>query len=87
MAAYPNPFNPETTIRYELASSSHVSLRVYDVGGAEVRTLVDANKAAGSYALQWNGRDNKGNAVSSGVYFYRISAGSFSDVRKMTLLK
>jgi len=87
LAAYPNPFNPETTIRYELASSSHVSLRVYDVGGAEVRTLVDANKAAGSYALQWNGRDNKGNAVSSGVYFYRISAGSFSDVRKMTLLK
>jgi M6 family metalloprotease-like protein len=87
LPAYPNPFNPETTIRYELAARSHVSLRVYDVSGAVVRTLVDESKAAGSYTLTWNGRDNHGSPVSSGVYFYRITAGSFSDVRKMTLLK
>lgn len=87
LPAYPNPFNPETTIRYELASRTHVSLRVYDVSGAVVRTLVDNVKAAGSYSLTWNGRDDHGSPVSSGVYFYRITAGSFQDVRKMTLLK
>jgi M6 family metalloprotease-like protein len=87
LPAYPNPFNPETTIRYELASRTHVSLRVYDVSGAVVRTLVDDVKAAGSYSLTWNGKDNHGSSVSSGVYFYRITAGSFQDVRKMTLLK
>jgi flagellar hook assembly protein FlgD len=64
-----------------------VSLRVYDVSGAVVRTLVDESKAAGSYTLTWNGRDNHGSPVSSGVYFYRITADGFSDVRKMTLLK
>lgn len=87
LPAYPNPFNPETTIRYDLASRTHVSLRVYDVNGAVVRTLVDDVKAAGSYSLTWNGRDDHGSPVSSGVYFYRITAGSFQDVRKMTLLK
>jgi len=87
LAAYPNPFNPETTIRYELASNTHVSLRVYDVSGAVVRTLVNEDKPAGSYSLTWNGRDDHNSPVSSGVYFYRITAGSFSDVRKMTLLK
>jgi M6 family metalloprotease-like protein len=87
LPAYPNPFNPETTIRYELAGRTHVSLRVYDVSGAVVRTLVDESKPAGSYSLTWNGRDDHGSSVSSGVYFYRITAGSFSDVRKMTLLK
>ena len=87
MAAYPNPFNPQTTIRYNLASRQHVMLRVYDVSGAVVRTLVDESKPAGSYSLTWNGRDDHGSSVSSGVYFYRITAGSFSDVRKMTLIK
>jgi M6 family metalloprotease-like protein len=85
--AYPNPFNPLTTIRYELASRTHVSLRVYDVSGAVVRTLVNGDKPAGSYSLTWDGRDDHGSSVSSGVYFYRIAAGSFSDVRKVTLLK
>lgn len=84
---YPNPFNPSTTIRYELASRANVELRVYDVSGALVRTLVNESKAAGSYSLEWNGRDDRGTAVSSGVYFYRLNAGSFSDVRKMTLVK
>ncbi|HEX6791863.1 MAG TPA: M6 family metalloprotease domain-containing protein [Candidatus Krumholzibacteria bacterium] len=84
---YPNPFNPATTIRYELASRSRVELRIYDVKGALVKTLVNESKPAGVYSLEWNGRDDRGVAVSSGVYFYRITAGSFNDVRKMTLLK
>jgi hypothetical protein len=87
LPAYPNPFNPETTIRYELAARTHVSLRVYDVSGAVVRTLVNDVKAAGSYSMTWNGKDDHGSSVSSGVYFYRITAGSFQDVRKMTLVK
>jgi M6 family metalloprotease-like protein len=84
---YPNPFNPATTIRYEIASRTQVELRVFDVSGALVRTLVNESKAPGAYSLQWNGRDDRGTAVSSGVYFYRITAGDFTDVRKMTLLK
>jgi len=84
---YPNPFNPSTTIRYELASRTHVDLRVFDVRGALVRTMVDGVKGAGAYSLEWNGRDDRGTAVSSGVYFYRLTAGDFSDVRKMTLVK
>ena len=84
---YPNPFNPSTTIRYEIASRTKVELRVFDVSGALVRTLVNESKAPGAYSLEWNGRDDKGTAVSSGVYFYRITAGDFSDVRKMTLVK
>ena len=84
---YPNPFNPTTTIHFELASRVHVDLRVYDVNGALVRTLVNETKPEGQYSLQWNGRNHAGNPVGSGVYFYRITAGEFSDVRKMTLLK
>jgi hypothetical protein len=87
LANYPNPFNPSTTIRYQLAATTKVELRVYDVSGAAVRTLVDDVKGAGSYSLEWNGRDDRGEPVSSGVYFYRLIAGNFSDVRKMTLVK
>ena len=87
MPNYPNPFNPSTTIRYQVPSSVHVELRVFDVSGALVRTLVNESKAPGAYSLEWNGRDDQGTAVSSGVYFYRLNAGSFSDVRKMTLVK
>jgi hypothetical protein len=84
---YPNPFNPSTTIRFQVPSHTHVALRVYDVSGALVRTLVNESKAPGAYALEWDGRDDRGTTVSSGVYFYRLVAGEFSDVRKMTLVK
>ena len=87
MANYPNPFNPETTIRYQIASRTNVELRVYDVNGALVKTLVNESRAAGSYSLQWNGTNDHGQPVSSGVYFYKLNAGQFSDVRKMTLVK
>jgi hypothetical protein len=84
---YPNPFNPSTTIRFDLASPGAVTLKVYDVKGALVRSLVDENREAGSYSLAWDGRNDQGNPASSGVYFYKLNAGGFSDVRKMTLLK
>ena len=84
---YPNPFNPTTTIRFDVASRSAVTLRVYDVSGALVRTLVEGDRAAGSYTVDWDGRNDLGNPASSGVYFYRLTAGAFTDVRKMTLIK
>ncbi|MDH5268447.1 MAG: C25 family cysteine peptidase [Candidatus Krumholzibacteria bacterium] len=86
---YPNPFNPVTTIEYWVPGGirNAVSLVIYDVRGARVRTLVDGEKAAGRYAAQWDGRNDAGAPVGSGVYFYRMSAGSFQDARRMVLLK
>lgn len=83
----PNPFNPTTEIRFDLSRSSRVELRVHNVLGQEIRTLVDEILPAGSHTVVWNGRDNYGNAVSSGIYFYRLGTESFSDTKKMILLK
>lgn len=79
---YPNPFNPSTVISYQLPVSSRVTLKVYDIVGREVAMLVDEVRAAGSYHERW-----KADNVSSGVYFYTIRAGSFTQTRKMMLLK
>jgi choice-of-anchor B domain-containing protein len=84
---YPNPFNPATTIRFELDSSRRAALRVYDVGGRLVRTLVDAALDAGPHTATWTGVDDSGRAVASGVYYYRLDAGSTSLTRRMILLK
>ena len=85
---FPNPFNPETTIGYELAESADVTLQIYNVVGQVVRTLIAAeSQAAGRYQIRWNGMDDRGVPVSSGVYFYQISAGEFQTVRKLMLLK
>ncbi len=83
----PNPFNPNTTIRFTLPERSTVDLTIYDVGGRRVVTLVRQTKTAGRHSVDWNGRDNRGDEVSSGVYFYRLSAGSKTQTRKMVLLK
>jgi len=83
---YPNPFNPETRISYDLPESADVSLRVYNTRGQEVALLVDEEQAAGSYTTMWNGRDKNGQPVNSGIYFYRLQAGSNSASRKMLLL-
>jgi hypothetical protein len=84
----PNPFNPATTIRYELEESGVVSLRVYNVAGQLVRTLVDGHRAAGQvYEAVWNGRNDAGQTVSSGVYFYKLSSEGFAKTKKMILLK
>ena len=84
---YPNPFNPVTTIRYDLPDDAHVTLTIHDLMGREVITLVDEPKTAGSRFTQWNARDEQGRAVSAGVYLYKIQAGDFVDTKKMVLLK
>jgi YVTN family beta-propeller protein len=83
----PNPFNPTTTIRFSIAADSHVRLIVYDVAGRRVRTLVDGNRRADMYKVDWDGRNDSGQQVATGVYFYRITAGKFTHTRKMLLLK
>ena len=86
---FPNPFNPDTTIKYDLAESADVTLQIYNVLGQVVRTLVASEaQSAGRYQIRWNGMDERGVPVSSGIYFYQIAAdGKFSDVRKLMLLK
>jgi hypothetical protein len=83
----PNPFNPTTTIAYDLPRASRVRLAIYDVRGREVRTLLDANQPAGSHQVRWDGRDARGVPAASGVYFYRLSATGFVQTKKMVLLK
>lgn len=84
---HPNPFNPKTTIQYQIPHSGDVSLKVYDVRGRLVRTLVAGFQPAGRQAVEWDGTDERGAKVASGSYVYRVVAGEFVDQRKMTLVK
>jgi hypothetical protein len=79
---YPNPFNPTTTIRFSLKTKSFVSLKVYDILGRQVTTLVNEEMSAGNFSRIWNAAN-----ISSGIYFYRLQAGSFMDTKKLVLLK
>jgi hypothetical protein len=83
----PNPFNPRTTLSFALPSASHVELSVYDVSGRLVATLLDENRPAGTHRVVWDGRNRAGERAASGVYLYRIQAGSFTDTKRMVLLK
>ena len=84
---YPNPFNPVTTIQYELPKDSFVNIRIYDLKGRLVNTLVNKEQTAGHKAIKWAGVDGNGKFVSAGVYLYEIQAGDFRQVKKMVLLK
>jgi len=84
---YPNPFNPMTTIRFSLVSPGHVSLRIYDANGALVRVLVNGWRRAGGQSETWDGRDEKGRTMASGVYFVSLEAGKITATRKMILLR
>jgi hypothetical protein len=84
---YPNPFNPETLIRYAVPDKGRVTLKIYNVLGQEVFTLVDKEHLPGYYAVRWNGRDRSDRTVASGVYLYRLHADGFAHVHKMLLLK
>jgi hypothetical protein len=84
---FPNPFNPSTTIRYTLGEETAVTLTVFNVHGREVRTLVRGTEQAGPHEAVWDGRDNHGQDVGSGLYFYLLRAGDFRNTRKMVLLK
>jgi len=90
---YPNPFNPTTTIKYDLPEESFVKLRIFNLLGEDIRTLVVGKESAGFKNMLWNGKDNRGNLVSSGMYIYNLSAKSlesgkeFHQTRKMVLLR
>jgi hypothetical protein len=93
-ANYPNPFNPTTVIHYTVGSpqsavrrSIPTTLKIYNVLGQLVKTLVDEPKVPGTYEVVWDGKDKNGNEVASGVYFYKLEAGSFTQTKKMVLLK
>ncbi len=87
---YPNPFNPTTDIRYQIPmteSRAHTTLKIYNILGQEVRTLVDEIRQPGYYSVTWDGQDDKGQRAASGIYFYRIVAGQYEGTRRMVLVK
>jgi hypothetical protein len=84
---YPNPFNPQTTIAFSVKDRANVSLKVYNVAGELVRTLADESMSAGPHTKVWDGRNDAGQPVSSGVYFYKLVSNNFQQTKKMVLLK
>ena len=84
---YPNPFNPSTTIRYEIPEQSFVTIKVYDVLGNEIVTLLNEEKSAGSYEVTFDSHSGNVRNLTSGIYFYKLQAGSFVETKKMILLK
>jgi hypothetical protein len=84
---YPNPFNPRTTIKFDIAVNSNVSLRIFNILGQEVRTLVNSELAPGIKTVVWDGTNNSGTVVTSGIYIYVLKAGDYRDTKKMVLLK
>lgn len=84
---YPNPFNPLTNLGFRIADVGFVELKVYDLLGREIRTLVNKTLTPGRYEVQWDGTDNAGQPVASGVYLYRLKAGSFVAQNKLVLVR
>ncbi|MCL2064955.1 MAG: choice-of-anchor D domain-containing protein, partial [Candidatus Cloacimonetes bacterium] len=84
---YPNPFNPETTIKFTLSNSGHVRMDIFNIRGSLVRTLVDNEMNRGEHTVIWNGKDNNGQEVSSGIYFYQMKTSDFSSIKRMVLMK
>lgn len=84
---FPNPFNQQTTIEYQITNWSHVSLNIYDLMGRKIRTLVDENQYAGSYSIFWDGNDNSGNVMTSGIYYCRLSQGDFTETKKILFVR
>ncbi|MGE5805069.1 MAG: FlgD immunoglobulin-like domain containing protein, partial [Ignavibacteria bacterium] len=84
---YPNPFNPYTDINFSLPVSSFIKLTINDITGQQIKSLINEEKRSGNYSVKWDGKDDSGRLVSSGVYFYRIQANDFIMVKKMILLR
>ncbi len=84
---FPNPFNPSTTISFETAIKSEVKLSIYNLLGQQVRVLLNEELPGGIHFINWDSNDEYGNSVSSGIYFYKLTAGSYSLSKKMLLLK
>jgi len=87
VGSYPNPFNPSTTIRYALNGDARVSVKIYNTLGQLVRTIVDADQSEGYHEAVWDGRNESGSSVSSGIYVYRLVAGEFAQTRRVLLMK
>ena len=84
---YPNPFNPSTTIKYDLAADSQIRLDIFNIKGQHITSLVNEYQTAGEYKVQWQGISDNKTSVPSGIYFYKLSAEGITDTRKMIMLK
>ena len=84
---YPNPFNPVTTLRYDLPEDALVNITIYDMMGRQVKTLINEEQKAGNRSLQWNATNDAGSPVSAGIYLYMVQIGEFRQTKKMVLLK
>jgi hypothetical protein len=86
---YPNPFNPQTTIDYTISGATHVRVDIFDTAGRRVRRLVDEDQTpeTGGHRVSWDGTDDRGVRVASGIYFYRLKAGTYTKTHKMVLLR
>jgi flagellar hook assembly protein FlgD len=84
---FPNPFNPTTTLRYDLPQNSFVNITIYDLNGREVKKLVRSEQVSGNHSLTWNGTNDQGKLLSAGVYLYQIQSGEFVQTKKMVLMK
>lgn len=85
--SYPNPFNPETAINFSIKETGKVSLKIYNLQGQLIRSLVDEDKSAGSYSIIWNGTNDKGTGVSSGTYLYTLKVNGFEETKKLVFMK
>ena len=86
-ANYPNPFNPETWIPYDLAAPTQTEIKIYNVNGSLVRKIEMGHQTAGSYTYHWDGRTENGELTASGIYFYTLKTDDFESTRKMVILK
>ncbi len=84
---YPNPFNPTTSIDYSIPTAQHVRMDIFNINGRKVRTLVDSYLGAGPHTVEWDGRNDRGTTVASGIYLYKLQAGDYSETRKMNFIK
>lgn len=84
---YPNPFNPSTTIKYSLKEAQKTSLVIYNSLGQKIRTLIDAPQSAGIHNIQWDGKNDRRQQVSSGVYFFKLNAGKFVQTKRMMMME
>ena len=84
---FPNPFNAHTLIKYHLQEMTKVSIKIYNLLGTGIITLIDEVKTAGLYTIQWDGKDSNGKDVASGIYIYRMEAGKFTESKKLSLIR
>ena len=84
---YPNPFNPITTIRYDLFEATNVKISIYDMMGRKIKNLINTNQKSGYKSVIWNGTNDNGEMVSGGMYLYRLKTNTFRETKKMILLK